>query len=80
MKALSNPFVISGYEGAHYFFDRVEETAQLAREIANGNNVALIATRRMGKSGLIEHYFSLPEIQEKYYTFFIYKIEPAPKL
>lgn len=71
MRTLSNPFVISGYEGAHYFCDRVEETAQLAREIANGNNVALIATRRMGKSGLIEHYFSFPEVQEKYYTFFI---------
>lgn len=71
MKALSNPFVISGYEGEHYFCDRIDETARLAREIANGNNVALIATCRMGKSGLIEHYFSLSEIQEKYYTFFI---------
>lgn len=71
MKDLYNPFVISGYEGAHYFCDRQEETAQLAREIANGNNVALIATRRMGKSGLIEHYFSLPEIMDKYYTFFV---------
>ena len=71
MRTLSNPFVISGYEGAEYFCDRKEETVRLTREIANGNNVALIATRRMGKSGLIEHYFSLPEIQEKYYTFFI---------
>lgn len=71
MRTLFNPFVISGYEGAHYFCDRKEETALLAREIANGNNVALIATRRMGKSGLIEHYFSLPDIQERYYTFFI---------
>ena len=67
----SNPFIISGYEGAHYFCDREEETAHLAREIENGNNVALIATRRMGKSGLIEHYFDLPEIQKQYYTFFI---------
>ncbi len=71
MRTISNPFVISGYEGANYFCDRKEETAQLAHEIANGNNVALIATRRMGKSGLIEHYFSMPEVQEKYYTFFI---------
>ena len=71
MKAIDNPFVISGYEGAHYFCDRVEETAQLRHEIANGNNVALIATRRMGKSGLIEHYFGLPEVKERYYTFFI---------
>ena len=71
MKAVDNPFVISGYEGAHYFCDRELELAQLQREIANGNNVALIATRRMGKSGLIEHYFSQPEISERYYTFFI---------
>ena len=62
MKGQANPFIISGYEGAEYFCDRVAETAQLASEIANGNNVALIATRRMGKSGLIEHYFSNPQI------------------
>jgi len=66
-----NPFVISGYEGAEYFCDRVAKTRQLASEIANGNNVALIATRRMGKSGLIQHYFSDPTIQNTYYTFFI---------
>lgn len=71
MRALDNPFVISGYESAHYFCDRVAETEQLHHEIVNGNNVALIATRRMGKSGLIEHYFSLPEVQARYYTFFI---------
>ena len=71
MKTAINPFVISGYEGDEYFCDRVEETAQLRREIANGNNVALIATRRMGKSGLIEHYFSQPDIKQRYYTFFI---------
>ena len=71
MKTVDNPFVISGYEGAQYFCDRDAETAQLRHEIANGNNVALIATRRMGKSGLIEHYFSQPEIQARYYTFFI---------
>ena len=71
MKPLSNPFVISGYEGEHYFCDRAVETNRLASEIANGNNVALIATRRMGKSGLIQHYFSSEQIQEQYYTFFI---------
>lgn len=71
MKKLYNPFIISGYEGAHYFCDRERETFQLADEIANGNNVALIATRRMGKSGLIQHYFSQPAIQRDYYTFFI---------
>lgn len=71
MRAQVNPFVISGYEGAHYFCDRVQELIALEREITNGCNVALVATRRMGKSGLIQHYFSQPIIQEQYYTFFI---------
>ena len=71
MKQLANPFIISGYEGEHYFCDRRQETLRMGEEIANGNNVALIATRRMGKSGLIQHYFSQPQIQQDYYTFFI---------
>ena len=71
MKTQVNPFVITGYEGAHYFCDRVSELDMLQREVANGCNVALVATRRMGKSGLIHHYFSQPSIQEQYYTFFI---------
>ena len=70
MKSAKNPFIISGYEGSEYFCDRVQETAQLSKEIANGNNVTMIAPRRMGKSGLIEHYFSQPDYMERYYTFF----------
>lgn len=66
-----NPFIISGYEGSDYFCDRVEETKRLCSEIANGNNVAMIATRRMGKSGLIHHCFAQSEITENYYTFFV---------
>lgn len=71
MKRRVNPFIISGYEGAEYFCDRVEETHRLCLEIANGNNVAMIAARRMGKSGLIHHCFAQEEIRQGYYTFFI---------
>lgn len=71
MKTQINPFIITGYEGGRYFCDRVNELENLSREIANGCNVALVATRRMGKSGLIQHYFSQPFVQDKYYTFFI---------
>lgn len=71
MKTVSNPFVISGYEGEKYFCDRQQELAQLRLEIENGNNVALIASRRMGKSGLVQHYFTQPQLQDAYYTFFI---------
>lgn len=71
MKIVYNPFIISGYEGAKYFCDRQQELEQLRQEIENGNNVALIASRRMGKSGLIQHYLAQPQLQDAYYTFFI---------
>lgn len=66
-----NPFIISGYVSADYFCDRDAESAQLIREVVNGNNVALISTRRMGKTGLIQHCFHSPELKNDYYTFFI---------
>lgn len=66
-----NPFITSGYVSADYFCDRWRESEQLVREVMNGNNLALVSTRRMGKTGLIRHCFQFPEIQQKYYTFFI---------
>ncbi|MDR0937759.1 MAG: ATPase [Mediterranea sp.] len=71
MKTMRNPFITSGYVSAEYFCDREEESRQLVREVTNGNNLALISTRRMGKSGLIKHCFQLPAIKERYYTFFV---------
>ena len=66
-----NPFITSGYVSHEYFCDRENETEQLIKEIKNGNNLALISTRRMGKTGLIKHCFSNKEIQEQYRTFFV---------
>ena len=57
MKTLKNPFTTSGYVSSRYFCDRERESSELIREITNGNNVALISTRRMGKTGLILHCF-----------------------
>ncbi len=68
---LNNPFVTNGYAGAEYFCDRVEETAFLVRMLTNENNVALISPRRLGKTDLIRHCFSQPEIKEHYYSFVI---------
>lgn len=51
--AIINPFVTQGYLSPHYFCDRVEETNYLTNLIVNGNNVALISPRRLGKTGLI---------------------------
>lgn len=71
MQNIKNPFITSGYVSPTYFCDRRTESETLVREVTNGNNVALISTRRMGKTGLIRHCFHRDEIQENYYTFFV---------
>lgn len=68
---MDNPFVTKGYAGAQYFCDRVEETQKLVELTTNGNNMALISPRRVGKTDLIHHCFQQPEIKDKYYTFHI---------
>lgn len=71
MKTLQNPFVTSGYVSAAYFCDRQRESADFVRELTGGNNLALISTRRMGKTGLIQHCFQDKRIKDSYYTFFV---------
>ena len=61
---IRNPFITSGYVSADYFCDRRFESEQLVREVMNGNNLALVSTRRMGKTGLIRHCFQFPEIKQ----------------
>ena len=68
---INNPFILYGYESEKYFCDRKEETRQLLQSIENGNNVALIAPRRIGKTGLIENLFHLHQVRKDYYTFLI---------
>lgn len=70
-RMVSNPFILYGYESEAYFCDRKDETDHLISLIENGNNVALIAPRRMGKTGLIENIFHQPKVRKKYYTFLI---------
>ena len=68
---VNNPFVVGKYLSDKYFCDRSEETAFLRKQIQNGRDVALISPRRIGKSGLILHFFNQPDIKEQYYTFFV---------
>lgn len=68
---LKNPFIISGYLSPYYFCDREEESKKLIRYVTNGRNVAIISTRRMGKTGLIRHCYQNSEIKDRYHTFFI---------
>lgn len=71
MTRVNNPFITSGYISADYFCDREIESKQLIREIVNGNNLAIISARRMGKTGLIQHCFHSKELSKEYYTFFV---------
>ena len=68
---MKNPFIVSGYVSAEYFCDRQTESVELIKKVTNGNNLALISLRKMGKTGLIEHCFDKKEIYEKYYTFYV---------
>lgn len=71
MKQVSNPFITAGYVSAEYFCDRETESTDLINQITNGNNLALISPRRMGKTGLIMHCFPNNKIRSSYYTFFV---------
>ena len=55
---LNNPFVVYGYKGPEYFCDREAETEKLISTLHGERNVTLIAPRRMGKTGLIQHVFN----------------------
>lgn len=66
-----NPFVIEGYLSPEYFCDRVEETALLTRHLTNRCNVALIAPRRLGKSGLVYNCFQQETIRNEYHCIYI---------
>lgn len=69
--APNNPFIVGKYISPEYFCDREAETALLMKHVYNGRNVSLIAPRRLGKTGLIHHFFQSEKVQEQYYTIFI---------
>jgi len=71
MRTVKNPFITGGYVSEEYFCDRVEEGKEVIRALINGNNLAIISPRRMGKTGLIEHCFHQSDLKNHNYTFFI---------
>ena len=68
---IRNPFITSGSVSQEYFCGRKTESQNLIREITNGNNLALISTRRMEKTGLIQHCFQSERIRKNYYIFVV---------
>ena len=77
MTKVTNPFIVRGAIPPAYFCDREAETEKLVRSLTNGNNVVLIASRRIGKSRLIDHCFEQPAIGDGYYTVFVDILQTA---
>ena len=77
MNTIYNPFVVKGRIPDEYFCDRVAETEKLTRELMNGNDVVVMSSRRLGKTGLIQHCFDQPVVAERYYTFFVDILETS---
>lgn len=69
--SIKNPFILENNVADEYFCDRDAETALLRRHIENGRNVVLLSPRRVGKTGLLYHFFRQPDIQRDYYTVLI---------
>ncbi|MCF8459867.1 MAG: ATP-binding protein [Flavobacteriales bacterium] len=58
MKTPKNPFLLMGYAGPEYFCNREKEVENLTEAYRNNRNVTLYSPRRLGKTGLIQHFFS----------------------
>ncbi|MCD4710068.1 MAG: hypothetical protein K8R52_04425 [Bacteroidales bacterium] len=65
-----NPFVTNTYRGPAYFIDRKSETEILINAVKNDRNLTLFSHRRLGKTMLLHHTFSLLD-QNRYTTLFI---------
>ena len=66
MTTLKNSFITSAYVSPKYFCDREQESKQLVREFTEGKNVALISSRKMGKTGLIQLCFQYRKFKQDY--------------
>lgn len=68
---MTNPFITSGYAGEAFFCDRKQETASIREFLINGNNLALISPRRLGKTELLCHVFDDAQLRRQYHCFLV---------
>ena len=57
MKIYNNPFLTTGYKDRVTFCDREDELTTLTINAENQHHTALFAMRRIGKTGLVKHFF-----------------------
>ena len=51
---MENPFIITGYIKPEYFCDRKKEAERIINKVTGGENMVVMAARRVGKSKLID--------------------------
>lgn len=71
-KIKKNPFFYKGYNiPSQYFCDREKETRSLINLVKNDNNIIIKSPRRLGKTSLMWHIFSEPDIKNTYNTIYV---------
>lgn len=65
---MENPFIITGHIKPEYFCDRKLEAKRLITKVTSGENLVLMAARRVGKSKLIDFCLESPTIKNDFIT------------
>lgn len=63
---MENPFIITGHIKPEYFCDRKQEAKRIITKVTNGENMVLMAPRRVGKSKLIDFCLESADIKEHF--------------
>lgn len=63
---MENPFIITGYIKPEYFCDREKEAERIISKITSGENMVVMAARRVGKSKLIDFCMDSPAIKDHF--------------
>lgn len=65
---MENPFIITGKIKPEYFCDRKSEAKRIITKVTSGENIVLMAARRVGKSKLIDFCLDSADIKGHYIT------------
>ena len=63
---MENPFIITGKIKPEYFCDRDVEAEKIIRKVTSGENIVLMAARRVGKSKLIDFCLDSPMVKNDF--------------
>lgn len=65
---MENPFIITGRIKPEYFCDRKEEAKRIITKVTQGENIVVMAARRVGKSKLIDFCLESSAIKNHFIT------------